>query len=178
MGPLAGPGRWAAADLVGDQAVLDALGCARAQRVAGAVLVVAPVTVLGAALATVVAAAASPLMPIGVARLAEPDVGFDVDLLVLGAGALLVAVGVLVLAVASAVRVSALHPDGAGPGRRRLRRTAGPGGGPPAASRRAAGRVMGASLLLPRVELRRRWAGLVVPGLVAGLVAGVALRAE
>ena len=57
----------------------------------------AVVTVAGAVVAVVVAIAASPLMPIGPARLAEPAPGVEVNLAVLGIG--LVAIVVLPLAL-------------------------------------------------------------------------------
>ena len=41
----------------------------------------------GAAVAVGVAVLASPLMPLGLARIAEPDPGFATDWLVLGVGA-------------------------------------------------------------------------------------------
>ena len=41
----------------------------------------------GAAVAVGVAVLASPLMPLGLARIAEPDPGFAADWLVLGVGA-------------------------------------------------------------------------------------------
>ena len=55
------------------------------------------VTVTGAIVAVVVAVAASPLMPIGPARLAEPNPGVEVNLAILGAGS--AAIALLPLAV-------------------------------------------------------------------------------
>jgi MacB-like periplasmic core domain/FtsX-like permease family len=77
--------------------VLRTLGMTRASLAALALARLAAVTFAGAALAVGVAVAASPLMPIGPARLAEPAPGTEVNLAVLGAG--LVAVAVLPLAV-------------------------------------------------------------------------------
>src|SRR5271165_7490763 len=57
----------------------------------------AAVTVAGAVVAVAVAIAASPLMPIGPARLAEPAPGIEVNLAILGVG--LVAIAALPLAV-------------------------------------------------------------------------------
>ncbi len=77
-----------------DNPVLAALGLTRRQ-LAGAGLAEAAVAVMaGAVLATALAVAASPLMPIGAARLAEPDPGVSADWLVLALGA-----GAIVLVV-------------------------------------------------------------------------------
>src|SRR5271165_3178802 len=57
----------------------------------------AAVTLAGAVIAVAVAVAASPLMPIGPARLAEPAPGIEVNLAVLGAG--LAGIAILPLAV-------------------------------------------------------------------------------
>ncbi|HEV3292251.1 MAG TPA: FtsX-like permease family protein, partial [Streptosporangiaceae bacterium] len=77
--------------------ILRTLGMTRASLAALAVARLAAVTFAGAVLAVGVAVAASPLMPIGPARLAEPAPGTEVNLAVLGVG--LVAVAVLPLAV-------------------------------------------------------------------------------
>ena len=77
--------------------ILRALGMTRASLAVLALARLAAVTFAGAVLAVGVAVAASPLMPIGPARLAEPAPGTEVNLAVLGAG--LVAVAVLPLAV-------------------------------------------------------------------------------
>ena len=77
--------------------ILRALGMTRASLAALALARLAAVTVAGAVLAVVVAIAASPLMPIGPARLAEPAPGVGVNLAILGAG--LLAIAVLPLAV-------------------------------------------------------------------------------
>ena len=86
----------------------------------------AVVTIAGAVIAVAVAIAASPLMPVGAARLAEPRSGPEANLAILGAG--FAAVILLpVLAVApSAWRAArrAGQPLG-GPGR--LTRPGGPG---------------------------------------------------
>ena len=60
------------------------------------------VAVLGTALAVVIAILASPLMPIGPARVAEPDPGISIDGAVLLAGGALVFVSVLVIALVPA----------------------------------------------------------------------------
>ena len=77
--------------------ILRTLGMTRASLAVLALARLAAVTFAGAVLAVGVAVAASPLMPIGPARLAEPAPGTEVNLAVLGAG--LVAVAVLPLAV-------------------------------------------------------------------------------
>ena len=75
-----------------------ALGMSPAARFAGLVLVTAPIAVGGALLAVAGALLASPMMPIGLARRAEPDPGFAVDWSVVVAGSL----GVLALVCAAA----------------------------------------------------------------------------
>ena len=66
--------------------ILRALGMTRA-RLAGLSLArVAAVTIAGAAISVAVAIAASPLMPIGRARLAEPGPGVEINVTILGAG--------------------------------------------------------------------------------------------
>jgi ABC-type lipoprotein release transport system permease subunit len=77
------------------QDVLTALGMSRSRRVAGLVLLAIPIAIGGSAVAVAGAALASPLMPIGLARRAEPDPGFDVDWWVAGAGFAAVAATVL-----------------------------------------------------------------------------------
>jgi len=77
-----------------DGAELEAIGATRVQRATTAAGRALGVTVLGAALAAVVAVVASSLFPLGPARLAEPDPGLRVDTLVVGGGFLAV-VGVL-----------------------------------------------------------------------------------
>ena len=75
-----------------------ALGMSPAARFAGLVLVAAPIAVGGAVLAVAGALLASPMMPIGLARRAEPDPGFAIDWSVVVAGLL----GVLALVCAAA----------------------------------------------------------------------------
>ena len=78
---------------------LAAMGMTEGDRALSRLATVIPVAIGGAALAVVVAILASPLMPVGVARRAEPDPGLDADPLVLGVGALgvLITIGVLAL---------------------------------------------------------------------------------
>ncbi len=70
----------------GDNASLAALGVTRRQLLAASLAEVGFAVTTGAALAAGIAVAASPLTPIGPARLAEPDPGVSVNGLVLGAG--------------------------------------------------------------------------------------------
>jgi hypothetical protein len=89
-----------------DQPTLSALGLTRAQRVA----MLGPQALLvafgGALVAAAGAIAASPLFPIGVARLAEPDLGVHQDWTVLVLGVLAVAVVVLIIAFVAALRTT------------------------------------------------------------------------
>ncbi len=70
-----------------DNGTLAALGMTRGQLLAAALVEVGAAAAAGAAVACGVAIAASPLMPIGPARLAEPDPGLNVNVPVLAAGA-------------------------------------------------------------------------------------------
>jgi ABC-type antimicrobial peptide transport system permease subunit len=105
-------------------AVLRSLGATRATLVALSLARLAAITVTGAVLAVVVAVAASPLMPIGPARLAEPHPGVEVNVAILAAG--FAAVALLPLAaLAPAARRAASQAGGvlgiaqpAAPGRR------------------------------------------------------------
>jgi hypothetical protein len=67
------------------------------------VLTAVPVAVLGALLAVIVAVLASPLMPVGVARQAEPNPGIAVDAWALAIGLVAVLLGVIGLALAAAI---------------------------------------------------------------------------
>ncbi len=75
-----------------DHPVLNALGMTRGQLLAAGLAEVAVAGAAGAVLAVGVAVAASPLMPIGTARLAEPDPGVSADWPVLTGGAVLMVV--------------------------------------------------------------------------------------
>ena len=79
--------------------VLAAIGMTRAQLLAAELAEVAAVAVSGAVLACGVAVAASPMMPIGPARLAEPDPGLSVDVPVLTGGSVAIVI-LLIAAVA------------------------------------------------------------------------------
>ncbi|MEY2553390.1 MAG: putative transport system permease protein, partial [Ilumatobacteraceae bacterium] len=77
---------------------LVALGLTRAQRVRAAIATVAPAALGGALVAALASYAASPLMPVGLARRAEPDPGLRVDWPVAG----LIAFAVVVVIVGEA----------------------------------------------------------------------------
>jgi hypothetical protein len=87
--------------LAGHQVTLAALGMTRRQRILATMWFAAPVAAGAAAVAVLVAVAASPLFPINLARRAEPDPGLHADWVVLGAG---VAVVVVVVLAAATVR--------------------------------------------------------------------------
>jgi ABC-type lipoprotein release transport system permease subunit len=86
---------------------LRALGVARRQFVWGVTAPALAITLFGALFAVVVAIAASPLTPIGPARLAEPQPGFAVNISVLAAGAALVVAGIIAQVLWAARRASA-----------------------------------------------------------------------
>jgi ABC-type antimicrobial peptide transport system permease subunit len=115
--------------LIGRQLILDsaefpilgALGMTRARLAALFLARAGAVTGGGAGFAVAIAVAASPLMPIGPARLAEPSPGVEVNLAILGTGLAVIAIAPLVLLSPVAWRVAGrTHgPLGvAGPGRR------------------------------------------------------------
>ncbi len=76
-----------------DSPVLGAVGMTRHQRFALAITRVAIVSGAGAALAVVLAIAASPLFPIGLARDAEPNAGLSFDAVVLVGGFVVILIG-------------------------------------------------------------------------------------
>ena len=93
-----------------DQKAQRALGLTRGQRIAVGGFLALPVAVGGAVIAVVGAAASSPLFPIGVARRAEPHLGFRVDGLVLVLGAAAVVLVILVVASLAALRATRDEP--------------------------------------------------------------------
>jgi hypothetical protein len=104
-----------------DDPVLGALGLGRRQRFALGMLRAAPIALVAAVVAVIGAVAASPLMPIGAARVAEPDPGISVDGFVVGLGGFGVLLLMLALAVLPAWRLagqSLIEDDDAGPTRR------------------------------------------------------------
>ena len=84
--------------------VLNALGMTRGELLALAAARLALVTVAGGVIAAGIAIAASPLMPIGAARLAEPQPGIDLDPMVLGTGFAAVVLLPLVVLTGPAIR--------------------------------------------------------------------------
>jgi hypothetical protein len=89
-----------------EQPTLRGLGLTRGQRVAAAGARSLFVAGAGAGLAVVGAVAVSPLFPVGIARRADPDVGWHADWLVLGFGMILIAVVVVVVALFGAWRAT------------------------------------------------------------------------
>ena len=104
----------------GDLTILAGLGMSRAQIAAMVVLRAGLTGVAGGALAVAAAVAASPLMPVGLARLAEISPGISVDAVVLTAGFLTIVVLVAALAALPAWRVSRRGPGPRGDGTGRL----------------------------------------------------------
>ena len=89
-----------------DFPTLRALGMSRAALTAVSMAKAALVAAGGAAIAVGVAVLLSPFMPLGLARIAEPDPGFAVDWLVVGAGAASVLLLVSVMGVLPARRAA------------------------------------------------------------------------
>jgi hypothetical protein len=101
-----------------DFPVLRAIGVTRGRLTAESLARLFTVTVAGGVIAVIVAVAASPLMPIGPARQAEPNPGMSADPLVLGTGfAVLALLPVLVLVPAAwrAARADGADLAGTGP---------------------------------------------------------------
>ena len=96
--------RYLSADAVHDRS-LSALGMTRRERGLARVAGTVPIALGGAVVAVAGAVAASPVMPVGVARQAEPRPGLSVDGHVLGLGFVGVVLVVLVLAGLAAVAV-------------------------------------------------------------------------
>ena len=96
--------------------ILRALGMTRPRLVVLSLARVALVTVAGGVVAVAVAVAASPLMPIGAARFAEPSPGIDASWTILGPGFLVIAVAPLLVLIPGAVRVAARAPGALGLG--------------------------------------------------------------
>ena len=94
-----------------DNPVLAALGLTRWQLLAAGLLEVAVAVLAGALLAAAVAAAASPLMPIGPARLAELHPGVSVDLSVLLPGFAAIVLLLLVTVGWTAWREASMRAD-------------------------------------------------------------------
>ncbi len=102
-----------------DYPVLSALGADRRQLTALALVRAGAVSAAGGCIAVVIAVAASGLMPIGPARLAEPDPGVQVNAAILGIGFVVIAVlPVLVVAPVAwhVARAGATRGSGPPPG--------------------------------------------------------------
>lgn len=89
-----------------DFPTLRALGMSRGALTAVSAIRTTLVAVIGATIAVGVAVVASPLMPLGLARIAEPDPGHDADGLVLGVGAAVVLVGICAFGILQARRAA------------------------------------------------------------------------
>jgi FtsX-like permease family len=97
-----------------DNAALAALGMTRRQLLATGLLEVAAAAVAGSGAAVLIAIAASPLMPIGPARLAEPSPGVSVNGPVLAAGFAAIVVLLVARVALTAWRQASVRPAGAG----------------------------------------------------------------
>jgi ABC-type antimicrobial peptide transport system permease subunit len=86
--------------------VLRAIGATRASLVGLSLARLAIVTLAGGIIAIAIAVAASPLMPIGPARLAEPHPGVEINLAILGAGFAVIALLPIVLLAGAAWRAA------------------------------------------------------------------------
>jgi putative ABC transport system permease protein len=160
-----------------DLPALRAIGSSRAQRVLALALPMMAIAAGGALLAVGGASLASPLMPIGLARDAEPSIGFDLDALVLGVGVVAVAVlagGVGFLVASMADRTERQRTGDAAPSSVLVSRAVGAGLAPPL--------VVGATMALEpgrgrsAVPVRQ---GIVAVGLsIAGIVAVVMFAAS
>ncbi|MGZ4691483.1 MAG: FtsX-like permease family protein [Acidimicrobiia bacterium] len=89
-----------------DHPALLALGAARRTRIAISMLPACFVAVGGGLVVAAVAVAVSPILPIGIARRADPNPGFHVDWAVLGLGVLMLAVFVLGVALLASARAT------------------------------------------------------------------------
>src|SRR6476620_1505587 len=87
-----------------DHPVLRALGMTRRERFATGFVRTTVIASLAAVIALVVAIALSPLWPIGLARVAEPSPGVEVNVAVIGIGMLAVFLGVLLTGALTAWR--------------------------------------------------------------------------
>lgn len=94
-----------------DLEVLVALGVPRSGRAVALGLAIAPALVAGVTGAFLAAVAWSPLMPIGLARRAEPDRGLSFDGLVLISGTLTILLIVVAMAASAAWRVARHRPS-------------------------------------------------------------------
>jgi ABC-type lipoprotein release transport system permease subunit len=167
-----------ASALTGDLDRLRALGATRSQRVLVACARNVVVAVAGGALAVLGALLLSPFFPVGVARRADPDVGFHVDWVVVGVGLVAVVASVLVIAVVAAIR--ATRPTRADDARARTstiaERVAGTGASPALSNGVRLALERGRAPLAVPVRSAALGAVLGVLGVVAVLVFGTNLH--
>lgn len=90
----------------GDAETLRGLGITSAGRYAAFILVALPAALGGAGVAAMTAWLASPIMPIGFARRAEPNAGRSADWIVLGTGAIAIIALVLLAATITAIWIT------------------------------------------------------------------------
>ena len=95
--------RQAGAEGEDERIALSALGSGRPDAIRVGLLRGAMAGLAGAALGIVVAILMSPLFPVGIARVADPDVGLHADAVVLAAGATVTTMAVMMLGAAAAV---------------------------------------------------------------------------
>jgi ABC-type lipoprotein release transport system permease subunit len=153
---------------------LQTIGMTRRQLFAGSMARVGLVAVVGAVLAVIGSTLASPLMPIGPARLAEPDPGLAFDATVLGLGFVVIVVSVVGLAAIPAWRAANVGAAEA----RAARHVAGA-----ATSRLSAAVASTGAPAVPAIGVRSAvqsgqgrsrvpvWSGIVAIGIAIGLVA-------
>lgn len=98
-----------------DQPVLAAMGLTTGERAIGAAAFALPVALLGGAVAILVAALLSPLLPFGIARKADVDAGFHVDALAFVLGVVGLIGAVLVIGLVAGWRAAAAGPAGPRP---------------------------------------------------------------
>jgi ABC-type antimicrobial peptide transport system permease subunit len=164
-----------------DYPVLSALGADRRQLFALAMARAALVSAAGGCLAVAIAVAASPLMPIGPTRLAEPDPGVQVNVTILGLGLAAVAMlPVLVIApvawhvARSGVRRGSGQPEPSASSRL-ARALAGLGGVPTAAIGARMAFEPGRGRRAVPVRSALTGTAIAVAALVAALVFGASL---
>ncbi|HJT37931.1 MAG TPA: ABC transporter permease [Actinomycetota bacterium] len=100
-----------------DYPALRALGMTRKQLFGLGLLRAAIVSAAGIVLAIPIAIAASPLLPTGLARAADPDPGLHFDVVAIGGGALLAFIVLMILVLIPAIRAARLAETDEGLGR-------------------------------------------------------------
>ena len=143
-------------EAAGDNTSLAALGMTRRQLIAVGLVEVTAAAVAGGAAAVIIAIAASPLTPIGPARLAEPSPGVSVDGPVLAVGFAVTVVLLLARVTVTAWRQAAARQAGAGGDADAARLAGGASPAPPVAGRRAPRRRGRAAAGRQRLAARAR----------------------